>query len=266
MISSLGKRLISSAFLVSIAIFTMFFAPDWFFFLVVEGFVLLGLNEFLVLAEKKGIQINRWFGVVLGGILPFSFYFGSEDIILVVACVVIFLFNFYRRRRDQAIVSTAVTIFAVIYIAWFFSYLIKIKHLEHGDFWVFYTILLVKGGDAGAYFVGKTFGKTKLIEHISPNKSVEGAWGGFAVTVLLSLISKSYLWHAEFFHLLILGIMVGILSQLGDLSESLIKRDAGVKDSGDMPGLGGVLDVLDSLLFTVPFVYYYLTAFTGVMR
>lgn len=264
-VTQLGKRLLSSGFLIAIVILTVFFAPDWFFFCAVEGFILLALNEFLILAEKKGIQINRWLGLILGGILPFSFYVASEGIILVAACVVIFLFNFYRRRREQAIVSTAVTVFGIIYISWFFSFLIKIKHLDHGSFWVFYTILLVKGGDAGAYFIGKNFGKTKLIEHISPNKSIEGAWGGFFVTVLLSLISKVYLWHAEFFHLLILGAVVGILSQLGDLSESLIKRDAGVKDSGDMPGLGGMLDVLDSLLFTVPFVYYYLTAFAGIM-
>ncbi len=264
MISQLQKRLVSSAFLIAIVIFTIFFAPDWFFFLAVESFILLALNEFLILAEKKGIAINRWLGLVLGGILPFTFYWGSEDIILVAACVVIFFYNFYRRVREQAIISTAVTVFAIMYVSWFFSYMIKIKHLDYGSYWVFYTILLVKGGDAGAYFVGRTFGKTKLIEHISPNKSIEGAWGGFFTTVLLSLISKFYLWHGEFFHLLVIGIVVGILSQLGDLSESLIKRDAGVKDSGDMPGLGGMLDVLDSLLFTVPFVYYYLTAFTSI--
>ena len=94
MITQLGKRLFSSAFLIAIVIFTVFFAPDWFFFLVVEGFVLLALNEFLILAEKKGIQTNRWLGLILGGILPFSFYVASEGISLVAACVMIFFFNF----------------------------------------------------------------------------------------------------------------------------------------------------------------------------
>lgn len=260
----LAKRLISSAVLIAITLFTIFMAPKWFFFLVVEGFILLGLNEFLTLAEKKGIVINRALGLFFGALLPFSFYFPSESVILVMACLTLFIFNFHRRLREQALISTAVTVFGIIYVAWFFSHLTKIKHLSDGSEWVFYTILTVKGGDAGAYFIGKTFGKIKLLEHVSPNKSIEGALGGFLTTLLLSLVSGLYLPQADVKHLLVLGSALGILSQFGDLAESLIKRDVGVKDSGHVPGLGGILDILDSLLLSAPFVYYYITAFPGI--
>ncbi len=258
---TLGKRLASSAFLISITIFTIFFAPEWVFFLVVLSFSVLALNEFFILAQKKDIVINRYLGIFFGIALAFSMFFSAEAVVLATACLAIFIFNFHRSLRGQALISVAMTLFGIIYACWFFLHLLKIKSLPHGDFWVFYTILLVKGGDAGAYFVGKKFGKIKLMEHISPNKSVEGACGGFLATVILSLGSKVYLYSIPIFHLLWLGILLGVLSQLGDLAESLIKRDVGVKDSGQIPGLGGILDILDSLILTIPFVYYYLITF-----
>lgn len=260
----LVKRLGVSAVLIAVAYFTIFLAPSWFFFLVIEGFVLLGLNEFLTLAEKKGIVINRGIGLFFGGLLPLSYYFPAESLIFVTACLSLFIFNFHRRLREQALISTAVTTFGLVYVAWFFSFLMKIRHLPNGPLWVFYTIFIVKLGDAVAYFFGKAFGRMKLVEHISPKKSVEGAVAGFLATVFASLAFKVYLPHVELVHFLVMGIAVGFLAGLGDLAESLIKRDVGVKDSGNLPGLGGVLDVLDSLLLTIPFVYYYITAFPGV--
>lgn len=262
--NQLVKRLFSSAVLVSISLYTIFGSPAWFFFLVIEGFVLLGLNEFLTLAEKKGIVINRALGLFFGALFPLSYYFPSESLIFVIACLTIFIFNFHRRFREQALVSTAVTTFGLMYVAWFFSFLMKLRYLPNGSKWVFYTILIVKAGDAAAYFFGKAFGRTKLIEHISPQKSIEGTVAGYLTTVILSVLSKSYLAHVHPIHFLVMGLAVGILAGFGDLAESLIKRDVGVKDSGKLPGLGGILDVLDSLLLTIPFVYYYVTTFPGV--
>jgi len=262
----LTKRLITSAVLIVVSFYTIFYSPAWFFFLVVEAFVVLGLNEFLSLAERKGIVINRVLGIFFGALLPLSYYFPSESLIFVIGCLSLFVFNFHRRLREQALVSTAVTTFGIVYVAWFFSFLMKIRYLTDGAQWVFYTISIVKLGDAAAYFFGKAFGRIKLIEHISPQKSVEGAIAGFLATVLFSILSKTYLPHVDLVHLLVMGIAVGLLAGLGDLAESLIKRDVGVKDSGNLPGLGGILDVLDSLLLAIPFVYYYITAFPGVWR
>lgn len=262
--NQLAKRLWVSALLVTVAGYTIFYAPAWFFFLVIEAFVLLGLNEFLTLAERKGLVINRALGLFFGALFPLSYYFPSESLIFVIACLALFVFNFHRKLREQALVSTALTTFGLVYVAWFFSFLMKIRYLPNGAQWVFYTVSIVKLGDAAAYFVGKAFGRMKLVEHISPQKSVEGALAGFLTTVLASLVSKAYLSHVDGAHLLVMGIAVGFLSGLGDLAESLIKRDVGVKDSGALPGLGGILDVLDSLLLAIPFVYYYITAFPAV--
>ena len=258
------QRLTVSAILVGVAWYTIILSPPWFFFLIVEAFVVSGLNEFLTLAEKKGIVINRFLGLFFGALLPLSYYFPSESLIFVTACLTLFVFNFHRKLRDQALVSTSVTTFGLVYVAWFFSFLMKLRYLPHGAQWVFYVISIVKLGDAAAYFLGKAFGRMKLVEHIRPSKSVEGAAAGFLMTVLASLGSKIYLPHVPTIHLLVMGISIGLLSGLGDLAESLIKRDVGVKDSGHLPGLGGVLDVLDSLLLSIPFVFYYVTAFPGV--
>lgn len=259
-IELLLKRLTWSALLVSVAIYAVFWSPGWLFLIVVEAFVILGLLEYFDLAERKGFFINRYLGLTFGVLLPLPFYLPGETVILTVAILCLFVFNFHRHLREQAMVSIALTLFGLIYVAWFLSFLTKIRALENGHWWVFYVLLVVKLGDAAAYFIGKRFGTHKYIVHISPNKSVEGAIAGLIATFLCSIFSKSYLQEVPLLHLAVLGMVMGILSQLGDLAESLLKRDAGVKDSGHIPGLGGVLDVIDSLLLTLPVTYYYLTA------
>lgn len=180
------------------------------------------------------------------------------------AMLCIFIFNFHRRLKEQALVNTSVTMFGVIYVGWFFSLVTKIRQLPNGAAWVLYVILVTKSGDAAAYLLGQKFGRTKFIEHISPNKSIEGAAASLTASVATSLLTKTFLPHVTFNHLLILGFVLGILALVGDLCESLIKRDCGVKDSGQIPGLGGVLDIIDSLIFTIPFCYYYVSVFPGV--
>jgi len=253
----LGKRLVSSGILVALTIFTIFFSPQWFFFLVVEAFVLVAFNEFLGIVGKKGVIIQRPLAFFLAGLIPVSVLLDADSFVWMLTCLLLFLVYFHPKLREQALIPVSVTLFGLLYTSWFFSHLLKMRDLVSGPQWVFYTILLAKMGDAGAYFVGKNYGRMKLIEHISPHKSIEGAVGGLLTTLVCSLLSKSYLPHVAISHLLVLGVLVGIIAQLGDLGESLLKRDAGIKDSGNLPGLGGILDVLDSLLLTIPFVYYY---------
>ena len=263
----LTKRLISSAVLLALSLYAIFGVPKWAFILLLEVFIWMGLSEYFDIAEKKGFVLNRYLGLVFASLFPLSYYVPAESAVFLVAVLCIFTFNFHRRLKDQALVSTALTIFGLIYVAWFLSFLAKIKWLDGGSFWVMYVIVVVKLGDSGAYFIGKSYGRHKYAVHISPNKSVEGAVGGFLVTVLASVLSKSYLPSVPFFHLFWLGVVVGILAQLGDLAESLIKREVGIKDSGHWPGLGGALDVLDSLLFVLPCVYYYLQVFqSGIFK
>lgn len=262
--TSLAKRFLYSAFFVALGIYTVFYSPNWFFFLMVEAFSLCALYEFYQMAEKKGIFINKVLGLVFGALLPLSFYFQGESVIILVTILCLFMFNFHRRLKTNSLISTSVTLFGIFYVAWLFSFFTKVKHLEHGTEWVAYIILVTKLGDVAAYFVGRQVGKHPLIPHISPNKTMEGCAANFLTCIGASLISASYLHGVSWMHLLILGSILGVLSQFGDLAESLIKRDVGVKDSGSIPGLGGVLDILDSILFTVPFTHYYLTAFLGL--
>lgn len=257
--SQLYKRLIWSAILVAVSAYAIFSASSWFFLATVEVLIVLGLLEYFQMAEKKGFFINRVLGLIFGMLLPLAFHLPGETIVLTVAVLCLFIFNFHRRLREQAMASTALTLFGLIYIGWFFSFLTKIRVLPNGPLWIFYLVFILKMGDAAAYFIGKRFGTHKYIVHISPNKSVEGALAGFVMTVVTSLLSKIYLPLVPLGHLFGLGVLLGILGQLGDLAESLLKRDAGVKDSGNIPGLGGVLDVMDSLLLTIPVLYYYLT-------
>jgi len=120
-------------------------------------------------------------------------------------------------------------------------------------------LLMTKLGDIGAYIVGMTLGKTPLLPKISPKKTIEGAIGGLFFSILGAIVSKHWL-GASYLHAVSLGLFLGVLGQLGDLSESLIKRDCGVKDSGTvLPGMGGFLDEMDSLLFTAPVFYFYLS-------
>jgi phosphatidate cytidylyltransferase len=263
--NQLIKRILTSSVLIPVGVAVIFYLPHWCFFLAVEAFILVGLWEFFSLAEQKGLLVHRGFGLVFGALLPFSAYFSLQPTNLLMVIVALFIFLFNRKSPDKTITSVSVSVFGIIYVAWFFSYLIKIKLLPNGADWVAYTILIVKAGDMAAYFVGKKFGKTKLLEHVSPKKSIEGALGQMFATIALSVGSVFYL-HVPLVHLFILGVVVGALALLGDLAESLIKRDAGVKDSGNIPGLGGMLDVMDSLLFTIPVVYFYLTMFLGLER
>lgn len=255
---TLKKRLMMSVVFVSIAVATIFWSPEWLFFAVVQTFGLLALNEYLSLVEKKGIESSRVMSLIFGALFPIAAYYSAEPLVLGTATLSMLVANFRKEAREKALITTAVSLFGILYVPCLFSHLIKLRHLDHGSALIFYLILLCKGGDAGAYFTGKKYGKVKLIEHISPNKSIEGAIGGFLTTLALSMISKMYLPWLSFGHLFILGILIGVISQVGDLAESLIKRDVGVKDSGQIPGLGGVLDVLDSIIFVIPLVYYYI--------
>ena len=260
----LSKRIVTSIVFLSASLYAIFLAPNFIFVLTVEAFVLLALNEFFDMAKKKGLEINSALGLVFGGLFPLTFFFPADVVIMFAAMLCIFIFNFHRRLKEQALVNTSVTMFGVIYVGWFFSLITKIRQLPNGAAWVFYVILVTKVGDMAAYFFGQKFGRTKLIQHISPNKSIEGTVASFLASVLASLGSKAYLPHVPLVHLLALGTVLGILALVGDLCESLIKRDCGVKDSGQIPGLGGVLDVIDSIIFTIPFCYYYITVFPGV--
>jgi phosphatidate cytidylyltransferase len=158
-------------------------------------------------------------------------------------------------------VDVAVTILGMVYVGWFFSYLLFIRSLtDHGGY-LFFLMLTIWAMDMAAYLSGKVFGHTPLMPSISPKKTWEGAIAGFLVALAAAAIF-SWTANLELFHALVLGGLIGIFGQFSDLIESLIKRDAGVKDSSTLiPGHGGVLDRIDSFVLTAPLMYYYVVWF-----
>ena len=181
-------------------------------------------------------------------------------------------FIYFIMKENNPLINLAITFFGIIYLSIPLTQLIYINYstdlLDSGDgrYWVAYILAVTKMTDIGGYFVGKSIGKIKLAEHISPHKTLEGAVGGllFAIATsvsfpyLIDFLTESADFDLQLWPSIFLGLGIGILAQLGDLGESLLKRDAGVKDSNQLPGLGGVLDTVDSLVFTIPLVYFYL--------
>jgi len=270
----LTKRIISSILLLCILVITI--SIDWLFGLLVTAFTIVGLYEFFTMLENKGINIYKYFGIAMGAIIPLSIVFrfeltrNWELLFIVLALLFLIIMQFRRRENSGVIVDISTTIFGIIYISWFLSFLIKIRYLTGGIGLILAVIFITKLGDIGAYFIGSRFGRTPLIPRISPKKTVEGAVGGLIFSILGAFISRPFFpafsgippWreNVTHLHIMFMGISLGILAQLGDLSESLMKRDCQVKDSGRiLPGMGGALDFIDSLLFTAPAFYFYMS-------
>lgn len=240
--------------------------------LVIAALTGVGVWEYAQLAKAKGIQPATSLMICVAVLEVLAFYFSlaypqwSKLALLIIVLGFISFFLAHFRSTDNALLNVAVEFFGVVYLAIPFSFILAILYPPHGTgdgrWWVFYLIAVTKVTDVGAYIVGKLWGKHPLARHLSPKKTVEGAIGGFCFAVGLSLVfaifgqfigSHVSLWHAAW-----LGMIIGVLAQIGDLAESLLKRDASVKDSNSIPGLGGVLDMVDSILFTSPVVYFFI--------
>lgn len=261
------KRTITSIILILLTIVTIFFLPTLVFAAVSAIFIGLGLYEFFkIVAKKNKVAVFKNFGIGAGMLIPFLTYFGLlkgigiwEVAFFVVLLFLFFIIQFTRNENQYAALNIALAFFGIFYIGILFSFLLKVRLLTNGARLAAYLLLVTKSGDMGAYVIGVNFGRHKLIPRISPNKSIEGAVGGFIFSILCALLSSFYLYTISFVHIIVSGVLLGIFAQLGDLAESVIKRDYEVKDSGPfVPGLGGVFDLIDSILFTAPLFYFYL--------
>jgi len=263
---SLTKRIFNSIIISALFGLSIYFFPNWVFSIFVSGLIGFSLKEFYGIVEKKGIFVYKTFGITIGMLVPVIIhlqmggegYFALEPFFIVIACLFTFVLQMTRRDNSQAMTSIAATLFGLLYIAWFLSFSIKLKFLPNGTMLVIFLVLVTKMGDVGAYFIGNAFGKHSLIPRISPKKTIEGTIGGLVFSMASAILSKAYLPAFSYQHLFILGALIGVLGQMGDLAESLLKRDCGVKDSGtNLSGFGGFLDLVDSLLFTTPIFCFY---------
>jgi len=176
--------------------------------------------------------------------------------------VLLFALHFLFRFKDihAAARETALLCFGFLYVPLLLGHLILLRLAPHGVQWIFFLLVVVMTGDSAAYYVGSSWGKRKLYPEVSPKKSIEGALGGLAGSLTGAVVFK-LLWFPDLplIHCLVVALFAAVLAQLGDLFESLLKRSFGVKDSGMIiPGHGGILDRLDSILFAAPVLYYYL--------
>lgn len=269
-LTMLKQRLITSAWSIALVVLAIWFSkPDYNF----PGFTILAVAA----AIPAAIEFYRLTGVAkalplfiagLAFILVFiicpHFTFSLKlpflSILLTAVVAVTLIILLFLRVKEGAFQQWAWTLGGILYIGWLINLFVSLG-LDAGRDWLFLVLLTTFGTDTSAYFIGKSFGKHKMAPRISPKKTWEGAAAGLAGAILVSLfflLKTPVELHIGWPHAVTLGLLIGVFSQLGDLAESLLKRNFGVKDSGNlMPGHGGMLDRLDSILFSSAVVYLY---------
>jgi len=249
----------------------------WLTFVAIQ--TLLGLEEFYRMARGKGLEPVRWLGFLAAlALLGLAYRPQTPNASLLATAGLLLLLALALRRGGQPRVleSAAVTAFGVLYVGWLSAHFVLLRELPwraglayaDGSSLVLFAFLVTWSCDTGAYLTGRLFGRTRLSAAISPRKTWEGSLGGFACAMLASTVGAWTFLRPEgggpllpWPHALVLGALVGVCGQVGDLVESLFKRDSASGDSSDLiPGHGGVLDRFDSLYFGAPIVYHYLRA------
>jgi len=285
--SDLPARLLTASVLIPAVLWAIAEGGVWTLGTVVVV-VLLAQREFYGLIEDKGAHPIVGFGLAAGGALPVVAYLGNEyhaTVLMTVTLLVVMLAQLGRQQITESLASISGTFFGVFYVGWLLSHAVVLRQFydqlvlrqgpvvaqelrmvpDSGAFLLIYCLSVVVLTDAGAYFAGRAYGRRKLAPRISPGKTVEGAIGGVLVGTLGGLAAKSifdFVWPPlsaglPYGYAAGFGVVIAIIAIVGDLVESLLKRDAERKDAGALlPGMGGLLDRIDSILVGVPVTYY----------
>jgi len=231
---------------------------------VVSLVAIIALWEFLLMGERKRYPLQKLLCVALLGFVLWTFVSDSLSVELAVFAVLLLVPAFYifsSHDLETALPSTAVSVLAVLYVGMLGGSLIRLRldFGEYGPRLIFFLLIVVWASDAGAYYIGRAFGRHKLLPRVSPKKTIEGGVGG----VLVSCAAAAGI-HFTFFpefplvHVIASALLLALAGIVGDLAESAWKRSAEVKDSGGLiPGHGGFLDRIDSIVFTAPVLYTY---------
>jgi len=234
------------------------------------GLGILGIREFFEMVKKYDVPPNYLTGTLGAAALCLVAHLGSAGLTALTFAAILVCGGIAQMayRGPKAILSIGGTFFGLLYVPFLGSHVVLIRSIPNEGaslLLLFFGIIWMN--DIGAYLVGTFFGKHKIIPHISPNKTYEGGLGGLAAGILTALVlgeicrlESVALFDWTRTQLLVISLVVGVLSQLGDFFESYLKRDAGVKDSGTIiPGHGGILDRIDGMLFAAPALYYFAT-------
>lgn len=269
------KRVLTALVLVPVLIAIIGYAPPFCFLLLVAGATVLALEEFFSLATQSGLEIFRVSGHGSSLLLLASFYgFPANSwpslLVFVGSCGLFFALGLRRGDRLPTVLpGVAVTVLGLLYVSLTLGLLVVLQRSSTswgpGKGWIFFLLLVVWFGDTCAYYAGSALGRHTLAPLISPKKTVEGAVGGLFGNVLAAFLGKQiFLPEAPLVQLLWLSVLLGAVSQIGDLSESALKRGAGVKDSSNLlPGHGGMLDRIDGVLFASPVMFGYIHFILG---
>ncbi|HCB01532.1 MAG TPA: hypothetical protein DEP19_04040 [Anaerolineae bacterium] len=244
-----------------------------FYFLLMATFLLGATREYVQLFRAVKLEPNMQ--ITMGGVafVIFTRMFFPE---YAIPALVLFIFiamayhlSIYEKGRDQSAIDFAITVTGIVYIGWLGAYLLDLRNLPQGGWWFMLVMFCIWGGDSGAYSIGRAYGKHKIAPRLSPKKS----WEGYIASVFSgAIIGAFYLYVFTTFGYLetdmtylqaaIMGLLLGALPTLGDLGESMIKRQSGIKDSSDiMPGHGGFFDRIDSWIWGAPIGFYFLVWF-----
>lgn len=281
------RRLLSTLVLWAVIIAALFsgnrLLSESVFLLIIVFLAGFGLVEFYGLVEKRGLACFRWCGLMGGVLLMVGTFLNVtgrlgthgdpghvndfETSFLILFVLGLCVRQFVSRRNVHGLLAISTTLFGLMYVPWLLNFIQKINFFpgigDHGKYYVLYFMLVTKLSDTGAYAVGSLIGKHKMIPRISPGKTWEGFGGAIVVSTAASMAFSHFfagqMPGMTLLHAVVLGILLSSTAVIGDLIESLFKREAGVKDSGSLfPGIGGILDLLDSLLFNAPIMYLYL--------
>ncbi len=265
-----GRRLYAALIFIPLFYVLVRYFPPIFFFGLVVGAALLAQFEFYRLHFRDDrVPVLAALGLGTGAVLLASLQwpgFLSERVVFLVALIAALTSRLVATSElKRSLVDSSVMVFGVLYVSLTLGHLLLTRTLPGGEYLIFFLVLVTWAGDTGAYYAGVTLGRHKLAPVVSPNKTIEGLLGGLVLAVVVAFIAQR--WFLPTFTILdcvATGLLLTGVGVLGDLSESAMKRSAGVKDSGAViPAHGGMLDRLDSLLFTAPTFYYYMTLVKG---
>jgi len=259
----LKKRVLTALWSIPLLVAAVWFDKPlpWFTILVAIFGVLAAFEFYRMVAAAKAAPLTC-FGLVLTLLFILSPHFSNAlpmPLLVTSAVLLSLIWLIFRPQKEGAFAGWAWTMAGLLYIGWLMSYLVALRGLDNGREWVFFALFTTFGSDTAAFFVGRALGRHYLAPRISPKKTWEGVIGGVLGAIIISLLVAIFLnLPLSYGQAIFLGLLVSIFGQLGDLVESLLKRNMGVKDSGQlMPGHGGVLDRIDSVVFAGIVVYYY---------
>jgi len=276
----LRQRVVSAVVFVPVLFASIWFGNPW-FSIVVAVAALLGVIEFYTMVGRRGWQPLTFFGTLWTLFFIFNAYYApqysSNNIQILVTSALIastvalslVWVLFLRSSGEKVMVSWAASVAGIFYMGWLLSYWVLIMNSYGGDWngrdWIILALFSTFAVDTTAYFIGRAWGRHKMAPTVSPGKTWEGAAGGL-VGAIVAVIALALLLDIDisYSEMVILGLLIAVFAQLGDLAESKLKRSMGVKEAGNLiPGHGGILDRLDSIVFTGVVVYYCLRWFIG---